>query len=243
MKSVLSSLAERLNINILALREHRSEIGFYAPNVDKDVFLLPGIKMEKDGIFTNFYPENEWYESILKSYLDVKIPAFETPGLRSESVKRTLLECAKYFGEEIKIPEIKEASGFDGITYNSKAPTDAITEERSYEMTDSAFYLYAASKKAEGASGKELSLTDEGKRLLIAMAFLEADMKRCITRLDTSVLYKRAKKCAELYFDYYYEGGTDKKEKGLLSRAYFNFSSAIFYLFGSNALQDDKFIV
>ena len=87
MKSVLSSLAERLSINILALREHRSEIGFYAPNVDTDTFSLPGIRAEKDGIFTNFYPENEWYESILKSYLDVKISAFEKPSLRSESVK------------------------------------------------------------------------------------------------------------------------------------------------------------
>ncbi|MDO5479792.1 MAG: hypothetical protein Q4G23_11590 [Clostridia bacterium] len=243
MKGAISSLAERLNINILALREHRSEIGFYAPNVDTNIFLFPGITAEKDGIFTNFYPEDTWYEALIKSYLDLKIPAFEKPSLRSESVKRTLFECAKYFGEEIKLPEIKEASGFDGITYNSKAPTDAITEERSYEMTDPAFYLYAASKRAEGASGKELSLSKNGKRLLIAMAFLEADIKRCITRLDTSVLYKRAKKCAEFYFDYYYEGGTDKKEKGLLSQAYFNFSSAIFYLFGSNALQDDRFIV
>ncbi|MBR6719777.1 MAG: hypothetical protein IKL74_02580 [Clostridia bacterium] len=243
MRGAISSLAERLNVNILALREHRGKLCFYAPNIDTDTSSLGGIKAEKDGIFTNFYPDDTWYKALLKSYLDVKIPAFETPGLRSESVKRTLFECAKYFGEEIAFPEIKEACGFDGITYNSKAPTDAITEERSYEMTDSAFFLYAAAKKAKGACGDELSLTDKGKRLLIAMAFLEADMKRCITRLDTSVLYKRAKKCAESYFDYYYEGGTDKKEKGILSKAYFNFSSAIFYLFGSNALQDDKFIV
>ena len=75
------------------------------------------------------------------------------------------------------------------------------------------------------------------------MAFLEADIERCVKRKDTSVLYKRARKCAEYYFEYYNEGDIVKKDKGKVSQAFLKFSSIIFYLFGSNALQDDKFIV
>lgn len=242
MKGVLRKLSERLDTDILAFREHRSKPCFYAPNIEK-IIEEKGFKSEKDGVFTNFYPDDEWYKGVLDRFVNTEIPFFDKKDIRSECVKRTLTECSIYLGIKAEFPEIKEAFGFDGIIYNSKAPGEEIKGGRKYDMTDDAFYLYAASKRAEGALGEELSLTDKGKKLIIAMAFLEADMKRCVIRKDTSVLYKRAKKCAENYFDYYYEGGTDKKEKGLLSKAYFKFSSAIFYLFGSNALQDDKFIV
>ncbi len=242
MRGSLNRLSESLGTDIIAFREHRSAPCFYAPNIEK-LAGINDIKAEKDGVFTNFYPTDKWYENLLESFLATEIPEFEIPLSRTEAIMRTLLLCGTYTGEKAEIPEIKEATGYDGITYNSKAPKDEIRLERKYNMTDDAFYLYAAYKKAEGASGEGFELTDKGKMLLLSMAFLEADMKRCVLRKDTSVLYKRARKCAESYFDYYYEGGIDKKGKGAVSRAYFKFSSAIFYLFGSNALQDDKFVV
>ena len=242
MKGLLYILSESVGADILAFREHRSAPCFYAPNIDK-LTITDNIKAEKEGIFTNFYPEDEWYKALAENFVNARIPDFEKPDSRIESVKRTLSLCSTYSGEKSDFPEICDATGFDGITYNSKSPKENIKGARKYDISDDAFYLYAASKRAEGASGEEFLLTDKGRKLLISMAFLEADIKRSIIRKDTSVLYKRARKCAENYFDYYYEGGTDKKEKGLLSKAYFKFSSAIFYLFGSNALQDDKFVI
>ncbi len=242
MKGKIFLLAESLDISVLAFREHRSGKGFYAPNVDKETF-QKGLRWEKEGIFTNIYPDDEWFLSLLESFENIEIPDFEKPHKRSDSVKNTLSKCAEYAEIKAEYPEISEALGYDGITCNSKTPKEKINKERKYDMDDEAFFLYSASKKAEAVSGEELSLTDNAKKLLLSMAFLEADMLRCLKRKDTSVLYKRARKCAEAYFDYYYEGNIDKKVKGRVSLAYFKFSSAIFYLFGSNALQDDKFIV
>lgn len=240
MKGKLYNLAKSLDISILAFREHRSEIGFYAPNVNMETY-GSDVRVEKEGVFTNIYPEEDWYLSLIESFLEIEIPDFEKPRKRSESVKRTLLECSYYTGEKIEFPEISEALGYDGITYNSKTPKEAIKENPA--MDDDAFYLYSAYKKAEAMAGDELSLTIEAKKLILSMAFLEADIERCVKRKDPSVLYKRARKCAEYYFEYYNEGDIVKKDKGKVSQAFLKFSSIIFYLFGSNALQDDKFIV
>ena len=242
MKGKLYNLAKSLGISILAFREHRGKTGFYAPNISKDSFDNE-VKIEKEGIFTNIYPEDEWYLSLIEKFSEIEIPDFEKPLKRSESVKRTLLVCSDYVKEKTEIPEISESFGHDGIIYNSKEPKEKITEEREYDSDDAAFYLYSAYKKAEAMAGDRLSLTNEAKKLLVSMAFLEADVERCVKRKDTSVLYKRARKCAEYYFEYYNEGDIVKKDKGKVSLAYLKFSSIIFYLFGSNALQDDKFIV
>ena len=62
MKGVLRKLSERLDTDILAFREHRSKPCFYAPNIE-NIIEEKGFKSEKDGVFTNFYPDQSMQNS------------------------------------------------------------------------------------------------------------------------------------------------------------------------------------
>ena len=114
MKGQIFELSKSLNTDILAFREHRSELCFYAPNID-GFAETDFLKAEREGVFTNFYPDDMWYEAVLESFINAEIPGFEAQKTRTESVKRTLSLCGIYAGEKAEFPEIKEAKGLDGI--------------------------------------------------------------------------------------------------------------------------------
>lgn len=103
--------------------------------------------------------------------------------------------------------------------------------------------LFVAYRFSCCASDEQFSLTENGKKMLVSSAFLEADVKRAVDRNDKSVIIRRALKTASYYYDYYYEGNVEKTEKGYLSAAFSCFMKNILEILSYSSLQETDFII
>ncbi len=242
MKGQIFKLAEECGENILAFKENKDGLSFYAASL-KEVFRKEDIKTEMVDIFTNFYPEDEWFIKVAEGFLKNPAPDFIPSKDKEETLLRIFTLCEKYTNEKAVKGENKNHRGLDPLHYMEEGKREKRDRKRSFDDSDNPFFLYRVKKMADSVKGDGFSLYQSGKKVLLSMAFLEADMVRCIKRGDTAVLFKRALDTANKYLDYYYDEEIDLCDKGKLSRAYGKFLNIIFFLSGSNALQDEDFIV
>lgn len=105
------------------------------------------------------------------------------------------------------------------------------------------FPLFCAYKFSSMAKGSGYSINESVKKMIVSAAFLEADAARAQNRNDENVLIRRAVKTASYYYDYYYEGGIDKTDKGYFSGVFSDFMKNALELLSLNALQEDFFLV
>lgn len=71
MRGQLASLSERNGLSAVIFKERKDMAGFYSAGKELSISDCDGLKKVTDGIFENFYPENEWYERealILRSF-------------------------------------------------------------------------------------------------------------------------------------------------------------------------------
>lgn len=241
MKGQIYRLAEKSEADILAFKENKDSLSFYAPNLSENL-KVKDIDIVRSGIFTNFYPKEEWYLKVMEDYDKNCSLEFSPCGDKAKSLKRIFDLCASHTGAGEVSKEVKNRMGLDGIHYMKEGPLFKGEIVRSFDDSDTAFFLYRVKKLSDSVEGNNLDLGESGKKLVLSMAFLEADMVRCIKRKDTSVLAKRAEDAAGKYLDYYYDDTLTTESKGKLSHTFGNFMKIIFYLCGSNALNDNEFI-
>lgn len=233
MQGALYRLSQDSGVSLLGLKELRGGMGFYIAG--KTLSHDEELRAVTDGIFYNVTPEDSWYHRIAEGFLSAKITPSPVPEDRGEAIRNVLTRLSDYVGQTPPDVRIKNAVGFDAITYHAVSPDAAIPAFCAYTAEDPAFYLYGAYKRASHRSHEGFHLSDDKRRLLCAMAFLEADLLRAVVRGDTSVIVRRAKRCAALFYEV-----DDPDETG---RAFCRFLEIIFGLFGSNALQDEKFVL
>ncbi len=242
MKGQIFNLAKSFKKEILAFKENKDGLSFYTASLEK-VPENEDIRIEKTGVFTNFYPCDQWLLKVAESFLNNPPPDFTPCRDKEETLERIFRLCKEYTGEEEIKKTFKNHEGLDPLHYMEEGVRDKKDRKRKFDDSDTSFFLYRVKKIADSVEGDGVFLSESGKKLLLSLAFLEKDMVRCVKRGDTNVLFKRAEDAANKYLDYYYDEDADFLGKGKISRAFGNFLKVIFFLSGSNALQDDKFIV
>ncbi|MDP4132817.1 MAG: hypothetical protein Q8882_02255 [Bacillota bacterium] len=240
MGTSLITLCDNIYISPLSLKEGGTNKGdFYAAGA-KGISLhaLPTwVKATQGYPFVNFYMQNSWYEREISYLKELPIPDKVTALCRKEAYTRSLEACALYLkNNNIELAEgelegigsfnddfASMDDGLDGIYYLCTPQNKKYTGQiDSPGENDAAFYLYNIYRFTESASrgqGPE-ALTASAKELIKTLAMAEIDIIRAVYRKDTSVLYRRIKKAATCYYDYYYEGGINKENKGQLSIAF-----------------------
>ncbi len=241
MKGRIFRLAERCASSILAFKENKGGVSFYAPNLEVIPF-SEELKAETSGIFTNFYPEDKWLSDVAEGYIVNSAPEFTPCRDKEETLNRVFSVCSLHSGEKVSIPKFENHEGSDGLNYMEEGPAIKGKREMRFDDSDVAFFLYRVKKKADTVEGDGFFIGESGKKLLLSMAFLEADMLRCIKRGDTAVISKRAKDVADKYLDYYFDKNIEFSQKGKISLAVSEFLKTVFYISGSKALCDEEFV-
>lgn len=241
MQGSLFKLALDNDFSLLNFKERKKPpTGFYAV-LKGEMCGHDDIEIEREGLFFNFYPKDEWYRRLAQDFFELTVPNDYPVSLtRKEAVLRTLHLLQDYTGMRGTLPRfIVPAAKLDGLCYHSVPPNVAVSSFTEATGNNPAFYLYGAYHAALCRAGSELALTCNVRRLLISMAFFEADMLRALKRGDTSVLLKRVLKTADLYYDCVYEEGG---AFGRISTAVARFLEASFFLFSSNILNEEQFL-
>lgn len=241
MQGVLFCLAEEGGFSLLNFKERKKPpLGFYAV-ADGEPAVCDDIKSEREGRFLSLYPTDEWYRRVAQHFSGLTVPReYPTHLTREEALLRAMHLIEEHTGMKgAAMRPVVSSAKADGLCYHSAPPNTPLSCAMDASAGNPAFYLYGVYHAALYRAGCEAVFTENAHRVLLSMAFFEADMLRALKRGDTSVLLKRVLKTADAYYDCVYdEGGAF----GQISAAVARFLEACFFLFSSAALDDEQFL-
>lgn len=228
MTHPIFALGELLDISPLSLREGGGERGdFYVPLHIKDSVPDDAADIKETtflGAFLNLYMTDLWYVKALNAlYCGVLPPMRELkpPKNRLQAVNDCLKRIAEYLGTEFEPIERVAPSTCrdDAVLYLSKPPQQEIKgKTECFERADLSFYIFNTYRHASNVykiNEDDAAFCPDGseKPLLRALLMAEPDVYRAAEKKEPSVLYRRAVKIADAFWEYYSAGDILKQKK------------------------------